>query len=305
MKGKDEIKDLFSDKLGSFEAPVRPELWTNIASQIGTTSAVASTGMSLLVKSVIGVTIAGAAVVTTVLLVQPNSEEKQNEKSIAKTTIVDDTIDQEPVKENQTSNQTEKTTPKPVKETINKVQKTSPEQNETFEIDQNQNFKSDISLISTLKEKELTTSNNEEEKRQTPVVVENKTTTNTVGQKNKEVKENNTQKEVSNTDVKTLKENEETQKAYSLGELPNVFTPNGDGNNDFLFIESEGLVDFTIVVLDAKQKVMFESNDPNFKWNGLDKAGNVVPEGSYGYYIIARDKNGNKVNKFVALEIRF
>ena len=302
MKGKDEIKDLFSDKLGGFEAPVRPELWTNIASQIGTTSVVASTGMSLLVKSIIGVTIAGAAVVTTVLLVKPNSEEKQNEKSIAKTTIADNTIDQEPVKENQESNQTEIITPKPVKETINKVQKTSPEPKETFEIDQDQNFKPDISLISPLKEKTKIVSESKEEKKNSPA--NNKTVNKTPKENINSEKENSLQKTVSIDEEIKNNQNEERQIAYSLGELPNVFTPNGDGNNDILFIESEGWVDFTIVVLDAKQKVLFESNDPNFKWNGLDKAGSIVPEGSYGYYIIARDKNGNKVNKFVALEIR-
>lgn len=305
MKGKDEIKDLFSDKLGSYKAPVRPELWTNIASQIGTTSVVASTGMSLLVKSIIGVGIAGAAVVTTVLLVKPNSEEIQSEKTITKSTVVDDTIDQELIKESDESNQIEKVTPKPVKETINKAQKTSPELNKTLEIDQGQNFKSDISLISPLKEKTTIVSEKEskEEKNNSPA--DNKTVSETPKENINSEKENSLQQTVSSDETIKGNQNEEQEIAYSLGELPNIFTPNGDRNNDVLFIESEGLVDFTIVVLDAKQKVLFESNDPNFKWNGLDKAGNIVPEGSYGYYIIARDKNDNKVNKFVTLEIRF
>lgn len=305
MKGKDEIKDLFSDKLGSFEAPVRPELWTNIASQIGATSTVASTGMSLFAKSIIGIGIAGAAVVTTVLLVKPNTEETQKEKQVAKTTIVDEKINNKSIQENKPTTVNENIAPKTEKTTNNKVQQISPESIENIELDQDQNFKTDISLIDPLKEKVKTVSENKEEKSNTTSGVVNKTTTNTTTENNKTVKENNTQKETSKEETTEFKQNKEVQKAYSLGELPNIFTPNGDGNNDLLFIESEGLVDFTIVVLDANQKVMFESNDPNFKWNGIDKSGNTVSEGSYGYYIIARDKNGNKVNKFVALEIRF
>lgn len=301
MKGKDEIKDLFSDKLGSFEAPVRPELWTNIASQIGA----ASTGMSLFAKSIIGIGIAGAAVVTTVLLLKPNTEETQKEKQVAKTIIVEDTIDNESIQDNKSTTVNQNIAPKPEKTTNNEVQQNSPERNDFVELDQDQNFKTDISLIDPLKEKVKTVSENKEEKSNTTSGVVNKTTTNTTTENNKIVKENNTQKETSKEETTEFKQNKEVQKAYSLGELPNIFTPNGDGNNDLLFIESEGLVDFTIVVLDANQKVMFESNDPNFKWNGIDKSGNTVSEGSYGYYIIARDKNDNKVNKFVALEIRF
>lgn len=305
MKGKDEIKDFFSDKLGSFEAPVRPELWTNIASQIGATSPMAFTSLSLFTKSMIGIGIAGVVIVTTVLLVKPNSEEIQKEKVSSKTTVVDETNDNKLIKENNLSYKPEEILPNPNIENQNSVQQNSPVPNKIIELDQNQNFKTDISLISPLKEKVKTVSENKEEKSNTSSGVVNKTTTNSATENNKTVKENNSQKEISKEETIGLKQKEEMQKAYSLGELPNIFTPNGDGNNDFLFIESEGLVDFTIVVLDAKQKVMFESNDPNFKWNGIDKSGNTVSEGSYGYYIIARDKNGNKVNKFVTLEIRF
>lgn len=296
MKGKDEIKDLFSDKLGNFEAPVRPDLWTNIASQIGTgTTAVASTSLSLLTKSIIGVGIISAAVVTAIVVITPNStiEEKKNT-----TANVVDITENEPIKEIEAIGLNEKSKRELEKSTDKTDKNKSPKIIESVEIDQNQNFKTDISLIDALKERK---ENGFSEKKEETIKkeIQQKETTKVIEENKAEIKESS--KAI--TEGKKIEE-KKVEKAYTLGDLPNVFTPNGDGNNDVLFIESEGLEDFTIVILDAKQKVVFESNDPNFKWNGVDKYGNTVTAGSYGYYIIARDKNGNKVNKFVALDVR-
>jgi len=293
LKGKDEIKDFFSDKLGNFEAPVRPDLWTNIASQIGTgTTVAASTGLSLLTKSIIGVGIISAAVVTAIIVITPNTA-PQTKTSI--NTI--ETNEKEPTIIKEIEGSTENIKPEQEKTSIETVKNNSPKTEQIDEIDPNQNFKTDISLIQPLKERLETGLPEKKESDNKTQAEEQKTT-----KKQTEIKENTSNKTVKESveEKQTVK----TEKNYSLGELPNIFTPNGDGNNDFLFIESEGLVDFTIVVLDNKQKVIFESNDPNFKWNGIDKFGNTVAAGSYGYYIIASDKNGNKVNKFIALEIR-
>ena len=53
--------------------------------------------------------------------------------------------------------------------------------------------------------------------------------------------------------------------------LPTFFTPNGDGSNDEFFIQSEGLHDFSIVILDESGGILFESNDVNFTWDGRDR----------------------------------
>jgi len=58
MNGKDDIKELFGEKLSGFEANVRPELWANISSQI--TAVPAGTGMSLFTKVMIGVSAAAS-----------------------------------------------------------------------------------------------------------------------------------------------------------------------------------------------------------------------------------------------------
>lgn len=72
----------------------------------------------------------------------------------------------------------------------------------------------------------------------------------------------------------------------SYYELPNVFTPNGDGINDYYhpigeyrFVEK---VDMTI--LNRWGQVMFETNDPDIMWDGRNKmTGKIVVPGVYFY----------------------
>ncbi len=66
--------------------------------------------------------------------------------------------------------------------------------------------------------------------------------------------------------------------------LPNTFTPNGDGQNDlfkpypYCFIEN---VDFK--VFNRWGQLVFSSNDPNLNWNGQNQNGQDLNEGTYYY----------------------
>ncbi|MBK9984268.1 MAG: gliding motility-associated C-terminal domain-containing protein [Saprospiraceae bacterium] len=67
-------------------------------------------------------------------------------------------------------------------------------------------------------------------------------------------------------------------------ELPNAFTPNGDGQNDIFkplsarFIES---IDFK--VFNRWGQVVFTTSDPQINWNGTNKSGKDVSDGVYFY----------------------
>ena len=56
-------------------------------------------------------------------------------------------------------------------------------------------------------------------------------------------------------------------------ELPNVFTPNGDGKNDFFtpLPNWRFVKDVDIKIYDRWGLLMFETNDPNVLWNGTSK----------------------------------
>lgn len=72
---------------------------------------------------------------------------------------------------------------------------------------------------------------------------------------------------------------------------PNVFTPNGDGDNDLFEValnpEIEECTSF--VVFNRWGQLIFESDGSSIKWEGKKESGRKVPEGTY-FYII--DLNG-------------
>lgn len=111
----------------------------------------------------------------------------------------------------------------------------------------------------------------------------------------------------SNTELISKKENSVEQtpekpqaKAFVM---PNAITPNGDGINDVLTLNAEGLTDFNVVVLDAANKLVYSSTDPNFKWNGSLLNGDPAPAGTYQYYFTAKDENGTWCNQFSSLTL--
>lgn len=66
-------------------------------------------------------------------------------------------------------------------------------------------------------------------------------------------------------------------------EIPNVFTPNGDGYNDFLVAKTSALVERVEFRLFNRAGVMvFSTEEPRLNWDGTYK-GKVVPTGVYYY----------------------
>jgi len=67
--------------------------------------------------------------------------------------------------------------------------------------------------------------------------------------------------------------------------IPNVITPNNDGLNDKWEIQISGEVYFNVRVLGINNTILFQSNNKDDKWDGLDIQGNMVPSGSYLYIV--------------------
>lgn len=72
----------------------------------------------------------------------------------------------------------------------------------------------------------------------------------------------------------------------SLPNIPNPFTPNGDGLNDRWDIRIEGEVLFHLMIYDMSNKLVFESKDKNHQWDGRHfQSGENCAQGEYHYVL--------------------
>ncbi|MCO5269807.1 MAG: gliding motility-associated C-terminal domain-containing protein [Brumimicrobium sp.] len=73
--------------------------------------------------------------------------------------------------------------------------------------------------------------------------------------------------------------------------VPNVFTPNGDGNNDeFHFVYAKNIKSLELVIVNRWGNTVFESDEVVFSWNGKVKnSGADCSEGIYFYSIKVTD----------------
>ncbi len=83
-------------------------------------------------------------------------------------------------------------------------------------------------------------------------------------------------------------------------DLPNVFTPNGDGINDFFRPTRYSLVEkVDMKIFNRWGNLVFETTDPDINWDGKHKdTGKVVPPGVYYYVCDVYE------NRLTGLEVR-
>lgn len=69
-------------------------------------------------------------------------------------------------------------------------------------------------------------------------------------------------------------------------QVPNVFTPNGDGIQDLYLIRYQGAEPFQLEIYDRWGRPMFASNQPDQGWNGEHPNGGQASEGVYFYSLM-------------------
>jgi gliding motility-associated-like protein len=74
--------------------------------------------------------------------------------------------------------------------------------------------------------------------------------------------------------------------------IPNIFTPNGDGNNDMFYVNGNGIVTYSLSIFDRWGKKVFETSDIAKGWDG---GGNS--DGTYYYILRAEMRNSKEVDK--------
>jgi gliding motility-associated-like protein len=78
--------------------------------------------------------------------------------------------------------------------------------------------------------------------------------------------------------------------------FPSVFTPNGDGINDFFTPQGYNILEYKLEVFDRWGSLLFSTNDMTISWDGRFK-GRKVPTGNYVYHANFFAKNAKYYNK--------
>jgi gliding motility-associated-like protein len=74
--------------------------------------------------------------------------------------------------------------------------------------------------------------------------------------------------------------------------IPNIFTPNGDGMNDYFEVKVTGAKHFHLRVFNRWGEMLFESTDPKKMWNG-GKQDYYAPDGVYFWTLEVLDFQNN------------
>lgn len=109
-------------------------------------------------------------------------------------------------------------------------------------------------------------------------------------------------------EVENIEENETkgeiivTENAIGLRTIPNVFTPNNDGIDDKYVIDLEGEKYYNLKIYNYNNELVFESNDKNNNWDGINfKNGQLCNSGIYygilDYKISKEEKNITRMTK--------
>ena len=100
------------------------------------------------------------------------------------------------------------------------------------------------------------------------------------------------QEQNSSGDVVQLSESQlirvESMAIDSVGdelEIPNVFTPNGDGNNDYFEVTTDGINVYEFSIFTRAGTRIYHSLSPRIFWDGNSLDGKELKDGIY-YYVI-------------------
>jgi len=79
--------------------------------------------------------------------------------------------------------------------------------------------------------------------------------------------------------------------------IPNVFTPNGDGDNDIFTVKGVNLKSVNCDIYNRWGQLMYSWDNVKGYWDGRTLSGNIVPDGTYFYIVKAEGVDGTEYFK--------
>ena len=276
MEQNDQIKEFFQQRLSDHQEVVRPEIWATVSSAIAT-PVLATTGISILSKTIIGLGIAASVLVSAYLLYSPDekvvkapTQQKQKAKEVPSIPTNNNTL--APIET--------------IKNTIPLV------------VQENNDLLSSEDVVYEMNDPKTIPFESVQLPNTDPL---------------QDMGENvSNDPVITNNDFIVMPQVENTNESSPSPDtdqelkvvLSNVFTPNGDGSNDFLFIQSEGLQDFSVVILNQANKIIYQSTDSKFSWDGKLASGDDAPAGNYIYFVTAKSPTGKSIQQSSTLFIQ-
>lgn len=89
---------------------------------------------------------------------------------------------------------------------------------------------------------------------------------------------------------------EKSVEIKDLFEVPNIFTPNGDGYNDVFHIQTNGTITYSLTILNRNGSTMYSQIAKNLYWDGRTSFGIEAATGVY-FYIIKAEEEGMSFEK--------
>jgi gliding motility-associated-like protein len=77
--------------------------------------------------------------------------------------------------------------------------------------------------------------------------------------------------------------------------LPNIFTPNGDGQNDIFYAQTDGITPYELIIFSRYGTIVYKSKGTKVWWDGRTSAGEEVVPGTY-YYVL-KPQDGDVLQK--------
>ncbi len=94
------------------------------------------------------------------------------------------------------------------------------------------------------------------------------------------------------TEVVTVTVVDTTAAPISVITLPNVFTPNGDRQNDLLVMNAVNITSVEVLIFNRWGQKVSELNRVGEAWDARSMSGELVPDGTYFYTLEARGADG-------------
>lgn len=87
--------------------------------------------------------------------------------------------------------------------------------------------------------------------------------------------------------------------------IPNIFTPNGDGVNDVFFLHAAQLKEINAVIINRWGEVYYEvhSTTGNIEWDGKTQRGDPAPDGEYLLILRAKGVDGKEYESRSAISL--